>query len=59
VTSNIAVMRQGRIVEQGTREQLFSNAQHEYTRELMAAIPSTDPVAERARRAAARRQAAA
>jgi ABC-type glutathione transport system ATPase component len=59
VTSNIAVMRQGQIVEQGTREQLFSNAQHEYTRELMAAIPSTDPVAERARRAAARRQAAA
>jgi peptide/nickel transport system ATP-binding protein len=59
VTSNIAVMRHGRIVEQGTREQLFGAAQHEYTRELMAAIPSTDPVAERARRAAARRQAAA
>ena len=59
ITSSIAVMRQGRIVEQGTREELFGAARDPYTRELMAAIPSTDPVAERARRAAARRQAAA
>jgi ABC-type oligopeptide transport system ATPase subunit len=34
----IAVMRQGRIVETGTAEEIYSAPRHPYTRELLAAI---------------------
>lgn len=50
MAENIAVMRQGSIVERASRDELYSNPQHEYTRSLMAAIPVADPVVERARR---------
>ncbi|WP_303709635.1 MULTISPECIES: ABC transporter ATP-binding protein [Microbacterium] len=53
MSSTIAVMQQGRIVEIGARDALFANPQHEYTRGLMAAIPVADPVLERRRRAEA------
>ena len=35
----IVVMKDGALVEEGTPEQLFSNAQHAYTRKLIAATP--------------------
>ncbi|WP_432854453.1 dipeptide ABC transporter ATP-binding protein [Amycolatopsis sp. CA-161197] len=39
IAHDVAVMRQGRIVETGTTDALFTNPGHEYTRELLAAIP--------------------
>ncbi|MGO1575955.1 oligopeptide/dipeptide ABC transporter ATP-binding protein [Agrococcus casei] len=32
-------MRHGRIVETGTREKLFRDPEHPYTRELLEAMP--------------------
>ncbi|WP_433675254.1 ABC transporter ATP-binding protein [Microbacterium gorillae] len=50
MSSTVAVMQQGRIVEMGSRDDLFADPQHEYTRSLMAAIPVADPAQERERR---------
>ena len=39
IAHEVAVMRSGRIVEIGPTEQLFDSPQHEYTTELLTAIP--------------------
>jgi peptide/nickel transport system ATP-binding protein len=39
----IAVMYLGRIVELGTKDELFRHAHHPYTRALLAAVPVPDP----------------
>lgn len=44
IAHRVAVMRQGRIVEIGTAEKLFDQPIHEYTRQLLAAIPGADLV---------------
>lgn len=38
----IYIMYRGRIVERGTREDIYKNPQHIYTKKLITAIPSTD-----------------
>jgi len=39
---NIAIMNKGRFVEIGTREDIYSNPQHIYTKRLLSAIPRID-----------------
>jgi peptide/nickel transport system ATP-binding protein len=46
--NRIAVMYLGRIVEMGTREQIYRNPRHPYTHALLSAVPMPDP--EKARR---------
>ena len=43
VAQRVAVMRHGRIVEQGPLEQVMERPQHPYTQELMAAEPKGPP----------------
>ena len=46
----ICVMKRGRIVEQGTREQILRSPQDPYTQRLLAAVPLPDPAKQRERR---------
>lgn len=43
MADEIVVMSQGKVVEQGTVEQIFRSPQHPYTKALLAAIPIADP----------------
>ncbi|MEJ6348563.1 ATP-binding cassette domain-containing protein [Holzapfeliella sp. He02] len=40
---NLAIMHRGRLVEVGTREDIYHHPQHIYTKRLLAAIPKIDP----------------
>ena len=40
IADKVVVMYQGDIVEQGSRDQVMSHSQHEYTKKLLASIPS-------------------
>lgn len=42
MTENIAIMHLGRFVELGTREDIYNNPQHIYTKRLLSAIPQID-----------------
>ncbi|SNY86945.1 peptide/nickel transport system ATP-binding protein [Nocardia amikacinitolerans] len=40
ISDHVAVLRRGRIVEYGRTARIFANPRHDYTRELLAAIPT-------------------
>jgi peptide/nickel transport system ATP-binding protein len=42
VADRVVVMQNGRIVEQGARDDVFDRPQHDYTRALLAAAPVLD-----------------
>ncbi|WP_022825587.1 ABC transporter ATP-binding protein [Hymenobacter norwichensis] len=43
MSDRLLVMRQGQIVESGPAADLYAHPQHEYTRQLLAAIPKDEP----------------
>jgi len=43
VCERIAVMYKGKIVEEGSRDQIIDNPQHLYTQSLLSAVPEPDP----------------
>jgi peptide/nickel transport system ATP-binding protein len=50
LADHICVMQRGRIVEQGTRDQILRSPQDPYTQRLLAAVPLPDPAKQRERR---------
>jgi peptide/nickel transport system ATP-binding protein len=49
ISSRVAVMYLGRIVELATADELFANPRHPYTRALLEAAPVPDPIVEKLR----------
>ncbi|MDR6869787.1 peptide/nickel transport system ATP-binding protein [Bosea sp. BE125] len=42
VADRVVVMQEGRIVEEGSRDQIFDAPQHAYTRKLLSAVPGLE-----------------
>ncbi|MDW3217786.1 MAG: ATP-binding cassette domain-containing protein [Acidimicrobiales bacterium] len=50
ISDLVSVMYLGKIVETGTRDEIFDSASHPYTKALLSAVPEPNPVTERVRR---------
>jgi peptide/nickel transport system ATP-binding protein len=50
LADRIAVLYHGRLVEEGTGEQVLGDPQHPYTQRLLASLPVPDPAAQAVRR---------
>ncbi|MFF4686135.1 dipeptide ABC transporter ATP-binding protein [Streptomyces sp. NPDC001307] len=59
VSDRVAVMRQGRVVEYGSADEVYDSPREPYTRQLLAAVPALDPEVAAQRRAARREPAVA
>ncbi|TCO35438.1 peptide/nickel transport system ATP-binding protein [Kribbella steppae] len=51
ISQRVAVMNKGRIVELGSRDQVFGEPRDDYTKTLLAAVPRINPEWDRRRRA--------
>ncbi len=50
ISDRIAVMHQGKLMELATKEALYKDPKHPYTKSLLSAIPKPDPISEKTRK---------